>query len=62
MKYFFEGMVVGFASGLLIGLILAVAADNQRVKFCPECGAEYRNSAVYCTIDGTELRMRDKGE
>ena len=62
MKYFFKGMVLGFALGILLGLILVVAADNQRVKFCPECGAEYRNSAVYCTIDGTELRMRNKGE
>ena len=62
MKYFIEGMVLSFALGMLIGLILAVAADNQRVKFCSECGAEYKNNAVYCTIDGTELRMRNKGE
>ena len=62
MKNFIYGLFLVFLRGLLLGLVIAVFSKNQQAKFCPECGTNYPKSAVYCTVDGTELKMRDKGE
>lgn len=47
------GGVVGTVGGMLIG-------NHLEKKFCPECGAVYRESEAYCPIDGTELKYRQR--
>lgn len=50
-KCFIIGLALGIMVGIMIGLV--IAAND---KFCPECGARYHVTAVYCTNDGSELR------
>ena len=49
-------LIIGFLLGVLIGAIIAVAAMAPLDKFCPECGARYDASTLYCANDGYELK------
>lgn len=50
--------VLGIAVGILIGgLLVRFAVDMDSKKFCPTCGATYKD-AVYCEYDGTLLKER----
>lgn len=52
--YFLAGIGIGLLIGGLIA-IFSVRLDTR--KFCPTCGATYKD-AVYCEYDGTLLKER----
>lgn len=51
-----EGAAIGAAVGGIAGA--AIGKEVGKVKFCPECGAEYPIEATFCSIDGTELKIK----
>jgi len=50
-----EGALIGGAAGAAGG---ALIGNKMSVKFCPECGKENTSGVVYCSIDGTELKLK----
>ena len=62
LDIFLTGFIIGLALGLVSTVILVSVAESRRTKYCPECGTQYRDEVMYCSFDGTELKMRDKGE
>ena len=54
VQNFISGLVVGIIVG---GLIVAICIGLDTKKFCPTCGAMYKD-AVYCEHDGTLLKER----
>lgn len=51
------GAAVGAAVGGLGGMVVG---EHMQKKFCPVCGREYTGDAVYCSVDGTELKMKQQ--
>jgi hypothetical protein len=52
----FISVIIGFIFGMLCGAVL-IKHSFKEGKFCPECGAYYSETDLYCTNDGTELLM-----
>ena len=51
------GAAIGGAVGAVGGMIVG---ENMQKKFCPVCGREYDASQKFCSVDGTELKEKEK--
>lgn len=52
-----QGAAIGGAVGVVGGMLVG---ERMEKKFCPVCGANYKESVVYCSKDGTELKYKEK--
>lgn len=50
--------VFGIAVGMLIGALIVHFSMTSETKFCPTCGATYKEDSVHCEYDGTLLKER----
>lgn len=46
------GGAVGTVGGMLVG-------EHMDKKFCPQCGRVYTSDVKFCSVDGTELKMKE---
>ena len=61
MKDFIEGLFFGLVIGLFIMAVIFCASNDRQTKFCPECGTRYKDNYMYCSFDGSELKLREEG-
>jgi len=52
-----EGALIGGAVGAAGGALVGDAMDT---KFCPVCGRDYGSDVEFCSVDGTELNVKQK--
>lgn len=50
-----EGAAIGGAVGAVGGMLVGERVDR---KFCPSCGRHYPSETRFCSVDGTELRLK----
>jgi hypothetical protein len=56
IAWYFYLIAVALFIGCIIGFILGGCDMRERVMFCPECGATYKEDSTYCNHDGHELK------
>lgn len=53
-----EGAVIGGVVGAVTGGVIGNELDE--VKYCPQCGREYKAEDQFCSVDGTSLLMKQQ--
>ena len=51
------GAAIGGAVGTIGGMSVG---ENMEKKFCPQCGREYAADQKFCSVDGAELKEKEK--